>query len=1184
MRTAIALSLTLALSVSTIAVAQQQDAELHNVALTTLGATAKGTGSNFNKDWPAIGTLRPGGGGGTIFDPFEGATIDIRLVIPVDIKAIEIDGLDYHGTRQVNGVDIYIEGKKITHADLPENPGKPNRIAVEGHGQHIRLVGTGAHPIRTLKDGKKGPKWGGFSRIRVYSTTDMEVKMAPPTEYSVEASPQNIVSTSGSLVQGEVKVYGQPRMTKGHPCTIWDQQDIDHYKKMIKTSKQLGEEYAGLGRAMDQRIGEPVGVPEPIKGDDDKWQHLPALEYGSRQNKLALDIANLGTMYVLSGEEKYAEYAKKILLAYADVYDKYAPGNRPGFTHDVGKCFDQRLGDSTWLIQVARGYDLIYNLPSITTEERRHIEDNLLKAAARFIFANRAVMTAPTNWSAIGTCSILITGYATGDQELIDLAMYWKGTKEEPQGGVMLHFGERSIDADGMWSEGAMGYQFMAMQALIADAEILWHHGVDMYRYRDGVLKRLFDSPLEFSYPDLKTPAIHDSGHGSIVGHESYLYEFGYRRYRDPKYLLILNQAGMHLAASFQQFTTSVLYDRDPDEKTASVEWESVNLFGVGYGILRNTTEAGTTSLLMDYGPNRSHGHPDKLNVDLWAFGERLIPDPGSIWYEQPLYRNWYHTTVAHNTLCVDELEQMACGATQLVYGPADTMGIQRATTDEAYAGITMDRGVFLTADYMADIFGAFAQLPRKLDFCWHVVGDMQTDLPLKETTLPEPRERGYNSLDNMQHATTSKPWSATFKGKDKTARFVASGGTDTEVIIADGHLGLERPKTIMQRRESNQTIFGNAIDISGDGRAVKTVKLDGSLKDGYALLTVDTADGKDLCFVSYRPGQHELREMKTDAQQAFAVRAADDVTALYLGGGTSLSVGKTTIARSEPGLAYVEKAASGAYVVANPSPSEATVTLTLPGATGRVAYGLDIMGRRDEQIAVGLTPGGACSIPMPASSRVELAKQGEPSVYEHRQNMLRTRQEEQEAAMKAAESVARERTVAREKAAAEAPAPRDTAIAVQADAFSEQGGGEVKVSYNKRASIGNAILGWDGVGHWLEYTVEAPADGYYNMTLCYCSALALCERELQVNGEVQEPLAPMVFPGTGGWANNADDWQLHVAENPVAERPLLIKLNKGPNTVRLTNANGRGVNLDYLVFTSPDVKVTREKAAELLK
>jgi len=436
------------------AVGQPAESEkLHNVALTTLGATAKGSGAPFNKDWPAISALRPPGQrGGTIFGgAMAGGRVDVRLVVPVDIKAIELVCLNYNGTIQISGVDIYVEGKLVKHADLPETPGKPHRIVLAARGQHIGIVATGKHPIRTLANGRKGPDWGGWDRIGVLSTTDVAAMMKDVEEYQVAAAANNIAPTGGSAAVGETRVYGQPRQTKGHPCTIWDSQDIDHYKSMLKTSEELQKQFQGLVNSMDQRMKMPLGVPQPKKGPDGKWMHLPSQEYGGTHTQLALDIANLGAVYVLSGEARYAEFAKKLLLAYAEVYDKYAPGNRPGFTHDVGKCFDQRLGDATWLIQMARGYDLIYNLPSITETERKHIEDDLLKASAKFIAANRANLISPTNWSAIGTCAILITGYATDDRELIDLAMYGRGGTKELAASTPTACGPKGRWATSSW-------------------------------------------------------------------------------------------------------------------------------------------------------------------------------------------------------------------------------------------------------------------------------------------------------------------------------------------------------------------------------------------------------------------------------------------------------------------------------------------------------------------------------------------------------------------------------------------------------------------------------------------------------------------------------------------------------------------------------------------------------------
>ena len=1071
----------------------------------------------------------------------------------------------------------------------PNPPGKPIRIPLEAHGQKVGVLVTAEYPVVILPNGKKGLDYGGWSRLRVLSKTDLPGLTRPVDGYNVERREFNIGPTGGAAVSGKTEVIGTPRQTKGHPCTLWDQEDIAHYQAMLKTSPELQSQLAGLKQAMDVRITRPVGILQPQKDAEGKWRHISDVEslngsiVGAIHNQLALDIANLGTLYALTGEAKYAEFAKQMLLAYADAYPDYGIGNRPGFTHDAGKVFDQRLSDATWLIPLARGYDLIHDLPSITPAERKHIEDDLIKANSRFIAGNHACLEAPTNWSAIDTCAILLAGYATDDEELISIALYGlKGTKEKPTGGLyLMHFGTLSMSADGLWSEGAMGYQFMALQALIADAEVLWHHGVDMYSYRDAALKRLFDSPLQYAYPNLKTAAIHDSGYGSILGGDSYLYEYAYRRYHDPAYLVILNQTGRHLGATFQQFPCSILYDRDPSAKAEAVECKSVNFFSVGYGVLRQTTPAGTSSLLLDYGPNGSHGHPDKLNIDLYAFNERLIPDPGSVWYEKPLYRNWYRTSLAHNTLVVDELDQIMAGATQVVYVSANNVGMQRAWTAEAASGVIMDRSLFLTPEYMADIFGAFTRLPRKLDLAWHIRGEFASDLKLESKPFPAPMEKGYSELTNVRRIETDKPWSATVTREGHIARFLAAGGTPTEVIVGDGILGLEKPPTILERRQSASTLYGNVVDISDakDGY-VKSVRQEGSLEAGYGLLEVQTARGADLCFTAFRPGSYKAGGLETDAQQAYVLRDGKTVRALCLAGGSKLVVDGVTLQRSEPGLTYLEHMDNGSWVLANPSPSEGTVTITHPALDGLQAFALDNQGRRVGNATVTKGAGGAVQVSLKAVAQVEFAAAGVAGMYESRQAMLAKRQADQEAALAKARNACTERTAKAAAAAKANPVPADTIAVINAARMSAQGGGTVGVSTTKRAAVGKAINNWDTEGHWLEWKFTVPAEGYHNLTLCYCSENDKGERLIAVNGEEQEPFAPLILSATGGYANGSDDWRLGTAMNPVSGNPLLLKLKQGENIIRLTNANGVADNLNYVAITSPDVKVTRELLA----
>ena len=246
----------------------------------------------------------------------------------------------------------------------------------------------------------------------------------------------------------------------------------------------------------------------------------------------------------------------------------------------------------------------------------------------------------------------------------------------------------------------------------------------------------------------------------------------------------------------------------------------------------------------------------------------------------------------------------------------------------------------------------------------------------------------------------------------------------------------------------------------------------------------------------------------------------------------------------------------------------------------GLQAFALDAQGRRAGAAAVTRGAGGAVQVPLKACAQVEFAAPGVVGVFEARQTVLAQRQAEQDAALAQARNACAERTARSEAEARARPVPAGTVAVMNAALFSAQGGGTIKTSMTKRASIGAAILGWDTVGHWLEWRFAVPAEGYYHLTICYCSQDDLAERLVAVNGVEQEPFAPMVLPATGGFSNGSDDWRLGTAMNPVSGKPLLLKLKAGENAIRLTNANGRSANINYVAITSPDVTATRELLA----
>jgi len=375
------------------------------------------------------------------------------------------------------------------------------------------------------------------------------------------------------------------------------------------------------------------------------------------------------------------------------------------------------------------------------------------------------------------------------------------------------------------------------------------------------------------------------------------------------------------------------------------------------------------------------------------------MPGPGIDYpyNNNPRIVNWYHTTIAHNDVTVDERPQDYFGgnekskahADQLIYAPASTLGMQRASTDSVYPDVTMDRAVFMNTHYMADLFGVFGAAPHKYDLAWHIRGEVNSTLKFAPMTFPEPVAVGYNTLTNVrQTSAANNPWNLTLTREAHTARLFAAGAdTETQVIRGDSGFYVDttskekdrRPTapTIIQRRDKNAaTLYGNALDFS-DGKEsyVKSITQEGGLAVGYGLLRVQTIKGTDLCFASYRSGTYKAEGFETDAMQAYVQMNGMNVEAMYLGGGKVLKSGAGSLMRNEPGLAYVEKTASGSYILGNPSSSEATVNITLPALAGMKAFNLNDKEARGGSAGV-VKSDGTYSVSLKANSKVELTLQ----------------------------------------------------------------------------------------------------------------------------------------------------------------------------------------------------------------
>jgi hypothetical protein len=128
--------------------------------------------------------------------------------------------------------------------------------------------------------------------------------------------------------------------------------------------------------------------------------------------------------------------------------------------------------------------------------------------------------------------------------------------------------------------------------------------------------------------------------------------------------------------------------------------------------------------------------------------------------------------------------------------------------------------------------------------------------------------------------------------------------------------------------------------------------------------------------------------------------------------------------------------------------------------------------------------------------------------------------------------------------------------IVLPAPGFTGEGGGKVEVRDPSLVPRDDFVTHWDDEGHWLEWTIEAPA-GQYDIYLRYATQTP-APRRLMVNGAVVEGCESVTLDPTGGWAV----WK-------EVKLPCRLTLNKGANVVRLTSLGGGGCNLDGIRLAS---------------
>ncbi|CAG7598664.1 hypothetical protein PAESOLCIP111_00246 [Paenibacillus solanacearum] len=414
---------------------------------------------------------------------------------------------------------------------------------------------------------------------------------------------------------------------------------------------------------------------------------------------------HMALLFGITGDERAASWAKRVLLFYAAHYEDYALHDRFGGTSRVGgKVMCQTLSESSWLLPIAQAYCILKLHGMLSAEEREAIEHNLLLRVVPLLDGNPMGIS---NWQSYHNAAKAWIAAATGREDLLDQAV------EDPANGFRFQM-EHSLSDDGFWYEGAWGYHFYTLTAQVQLVLAAQFMGVTLHEH--GRFQSMFRSPLQCMFPDGTLPPVHDSVTVQ-VRHHAPLYEYASGFFG----------VGLEvIAASSRDSAEALLFgpaDASGGRKEQAGSPALVELKKAGMIFMKQPASRQTA--MIDYGMHGGyHGHRDKLSLLYYAGGHPWLSDAGMLPYGNAMHEAFFKQTAAHNTVTLGGRSQAEAEGRVVQAERMDNGWIRLETvTDEAYAGAVLRRLNVLTDKLLVDVFEVSCEQEQDVDWILHTKG-----------------------------------------------------------------------------------------------------------------------------------------------------------------------------------------------------------------------------------------------------------------------------------------------------------------------------------------------------------------------------------------------------------------------------------------------------------------------------
>lgn len=593
-------------------------------------------------------------------------------------------------------------------------------------------------------------------------------------------------------------------------------------------------------------MSQPLEIPVP-KDPGGGYTH----EKHKENAKLIYDA---GQLYKLTGDKAYARFAEKLILAYADVYPDW--GIHPARKEQgPGRMFWQSLNESWWLVHVAQGFDAVQGL--LSAKNRAHIETNLLRHMSEFLSqGSPETFNRVHNHGTWATAAVGMTGYALGDQDYVEKALY--GLDKKGEVGGFLKQLDTLFSPDGYYNEGPY-YQRYALMPFVLFGQAIQQNEPQrgIFAYRDGILEKAIYTTLHLNYGGLFLPindAIKDKG----IATTELLYgvSIAYQLTGDTGLLSIAEAQDKYVLTP-----ESRVVSRDVKAgKATPFDYRSLRLTDGNDGtsgaldILRASNDPQGLAVIAKNTTQiyNTHHHFDQLGLLVYDSGHAILRDYGAARFLnlEAKYGGHYlrennsyaKQSVAHNVLVVDRTSQFDADhkkaknqATQTAaFTAQDDLSATSASLATAYDGVTLKRSLAIIKDaafeqpVIVDLVAAEAQGRHDYDLPFHYNGHLvETNFEVQANTARLNRlgrDEGYQHLWKIAEAEPVDGFSQVTWIKEHRFYSVSTAMPETGKVIfvetgaTDPDFNLRHePGFILRAKTRGGVAFASIIERHGE-------------------------------------------------------------------------------------------------------------------------------------------------------------------------------------------------------------------------------------------------------------------------------------------------------------------------------------------------------------------------------